>query len=263
MIEQILMNLIVNARDAMPNGGELFISAEAAVFDERTARQHPEARAGDFVRLSVRDTGCGMQPETLKRIFEPFFTTKESGKGTGLGLATVYGIVKQHQGWVEVTSAPGRGTAFQIYLPAISSPSVEEAGAAGEAPIRGGTETILLVEDDESVRLLVNRVLKNMGYKIYEAVSGKAALEVWQARGSEIDLLLTDIVMPDGMTGQDLAERLRPQKPGLKVILSSGHSHAATGKDTDFFRRNRSHFLQKPYSSRALAQLVRECLDGD
>jgi PAS domain S-box-containing protein len=261
MIEQVLLNLAVNARDAMPRGGHLLITTDAARFDAAYARTHPEAGAGEFVCLTVSDTGTGIAPEHLPRIFEPFFTTKEVGKGTGLGLATVYGIVKQHQGWLEVASQPGAGATFKIFLPAIPTPASAAAAAPAEAGLPGGAETILLVEDDYAVRMITRRVLESHGYKIYEATTAGEALDLWRSHAEEIALLLTDIVMPQGVTGRDLAEQLRAQRPALKVIFMSGYSADVIGKDTDFFQRTQSSFLQKPCSSRTILKTVRRCLD--
>jgi CheY-like chemotaxis protein len=197
----------------------------------------------------------------LPRIFEPFFTTKEMGKGTGLGLATVYGIVQQHQGWIEVSSQVGEGSMFKVFLPAVPAPARLAAAAEAGAEIRGGKETILLVEDEHAVRMLTRRVLESKGYTIREATNAREALELWQSHAGEIALLLTDIVMPGEMSGRDLAEQLWGQKPGLKVIFLSGYSAEVLGKHTDFIRRTRSHFLQKPSSSQALLETVRRCLD--
>jgi PAS domain S-box-containing protein len=260
MMEQVLLNLVVNARDAMPGGGHLLITTEGVSFDAAYAQTNPNARAGRFVCLSVSDTGTGIAPECLGRVFEPFFTTKEPGKGTGLGLATVYGIVKQHQGWVEVSSLVGAGTTFKVFLPAIPAPA-NEAAAASEAELRGGSETILLVEDDYSVRVITRRVLETFKYKVYEATCAREAREVWSQHAGEIALLLTDIVMPERVTGRDLAEQLRAEKPGLKVIYMSGYSSEVAGKETDFFRRTKSCFLQKPCSTSTLIRAVRQCLD--
>jgi CheY-like chemotaxis protein len=262
MIEQVLLNLAVNARDAMPRGGHVLITTDTARFDAAYARTHPEASVGEFVCLTVSDTGTGIAPEHLPRIFEPFFTTKELGKGTGLGLATVYGIVKQHQGWIEVASQPGAGATFKILLPAIPTPAWTAATAPIETDLPGGAETILLVEDDYAVRLTTRRVLESRGYKIYEATAAGEALDLWRGHVEEIALLLTDIVMPQGVTGRDLAEQLRAQRPALKVIFMSGYSADVIGKDTDFFRRTQSSFLQKPCSARALLEAVRRSLDG-
>jgi PAS domain S-box-containing protein len=257
MMEQVILNLVVNARDAMPEGGQLRVATEQLTLDEAQARVNPEARAGDFVCLSVSDTGTGIAPEVLPRIFEPFFTTKEIGKGTGLGLATVYGIVQQHQGWLEVSSQLGEGTTFKVFLPAIPTP----VRLAAAAEVRGGNETILLVEDEPALRLMTRRLLERKGYRIREAASGREALEVWQSHGEEVALLLTDIIIPGEMTGRDLAERLWGQRPGLKVIFTSGYSAEVLGANTDFIQRTRSHFLQKPCPSRALLETVRRCLD--
>jgi len=258
MIEQIIMNLSVNARDAMPKGGELLITTSDVNIDDSYVRQHPEARTGQFVCLSVTDTGCGMNRETLARIFEPFFTTKEVGKGTGLGLATVYGIVKQHQGWVEVTSEVGLGTTFKIYVPATSKPP-EPLGEKTTSPqVRGGHETILLVEDEPVLRELARMILKDYDYQVLEAATGVEALKVWEENNGRIDLLLTDMVMPEGMSGRELAEELKTRKPDLKVIYTSGYSSEVMGQDLGL---RDIKFLQKPYPPPQLAQAVRECLD--
>ena len=260
MMEQVLVNLVVNARDAMPQGGQLFITPEKTIVDAAYVGSHPEAREGDFVCLSVRDTGTGIAPEHLPRIFEPFFTTKEAGKGTGLGLATVYGIIKQHQGWIEVSSGVA-GTTFKIFLPAIPQPVTGAASRPAEPVRRGGTERILVVEDDAAVRTLTKRILETFGYRVWEAGTGVEALELWRHHFAEIDLLVTDIIMPDGITGHDLAKQLRAQKPGLGIIFVSGYSSEVVGKDPDFLHAAKSHFLQKPYPSHLLLDTVRKCLD--
>jgi two-component system, cell cycle sensor histidine kinase and response regulator CckA len=261
MLEQVLLNLVVNARDAMPNGGQLLITTEGTSVAEACAQANREARAGEYVCLTVSDTGTGIAPEHLPRMFEPFFTTKEVGKGTGLGLATVYGIVKQHQGWIEVSSRFGEGATFKIFLPAIPAPVEKPAEAQVEARLRGGTETILLVEDEEAVRRITRRVLERYGYTVCEACTAREAREIWRSRREEVALLLTDIIMPEGITGQDLAEELRKDRPGLKVVFMSGYSAEVVGKDTTFFHRTRSHFLPKPCSPAKLLQTVRQCLD--
>jgi CheY-like chemotaxis protein len=197
----------------------------------------------------------------LPRIFEPFFTTKDIGKGTGLGLATVYGIVQQHQGWIEVSSQVGEGSTFKVLLPAIPTPARLARASQPGASIPGGTETILLVEDDQAVRLTTRRVLESKGYQVREANSAREALELWQSHAGEIALLLTDIIMPEQMTGRELAERLRGQRPELKAIFMSGYSAEVLGGNTDFIRRTNSGFLQKPFSSRVLLETVRRCLD--
>jgi len=260
MIEQIVMNLAVNSRDAMPKGGKLTITTSAAEIDAAYLRQHPEAHVGWFVCLTVTDTGCGMERKVLQRIFEPFFTTKEVGKGTGLGLATVYGVVKQHHGWIEVQSEVGVGTTFKVFIPV--------AGKAGDAPaapsvkseaVRGGKETILLVEDEIGLLELAREILQQYQYRVLIASSGVEALLVWDESNGQVDLLLTDMIMPGGMTGTDLAAELKRRKPGLKVIYASGYSSALTGKD---FTQGDNIFLAKPYQPNQVAQLIRETLDG-
>jgi CheY-like chemotaxis protein len=259
MVEQVIMNLSVNARDAMPKGGKLVVATSPVAIDESYVEQHPEARIGPFVCLSVTDAGVGMSKETLGRIFEPFFTTKEVGKGTGLGLATVYGIVKQHQGWVEVNSEPGVGTTFRVYLPATNK-SAEAAAekALSNSAIKGGDETILLVEDEPVLRELARVILKDYKYRVLEAATGVEALKVWDQHNGRIDLLLTDMVMPEGMTGRELAEELKIRKPDLKVIYTSGYSSDVMGGDMGL---RDTMFLQKPYPPPMLAKTVRECLD--
>jgi PAS domain S-box-containing protein len=260
MMEQVLLNLAVNSRDAMPKGGQLSLRILTVDVDERHVAQHPEARAGRFVCLTVSDTGCGIPPEILRHIFEPFFTTKEVGKGTGLGLATVYGIVKQHQGWIEVESQLGKGTSFAVFLPRSGEVGevVEELPA--ERLIRGGTETILVVEDETAVRELVCNCLAAHGYNILQAESSIRALEVWKKSRDRIDLLLTDLVMPDRMNGRELAEQLWAEKPKLKVIFTSGYSADVVGKD--FVLRRGLNYLQKPYHPKKLALTIRDCLDS-
>ena len=259
MIDQILLNLAVNSRDAMPRGGRLTISTEVVAIDEDYVRQNPDAATGDFVCLSFNDSGCGIAPEHLPHLFEPFFTTKDVGKGTGLGLATVYGIVKQHQGWIKVASELGRGTTFQIFLPKSSVAPEKIVTLPSDVPVRGGAETILVVEDEATVRKLVLKFLDRLGYKPLEARSGVAALKVWQQHQNDIDLLLTDMVMPDGMSGRELAENLRGEKPHLKVVYTSGYSAETVGKNSGL--REGLNFLQKPYHPRKLAQIIRDSLD--
>jgi CheY-like chemotaxis protein len=259
MIEQIIVNLAVNSRDAMPKGGQLVITTSAVTIDDAYVQQHHEARTGRFVALTVTDTGCGMRRETLGRIFEPFFTTKEVGKGTGLGLATVYGIVKQHQGWLDVSSEVNVGTTFRIYFPATTKPV--EVIAEQPMPtnkIRGKHETILLVEDEPVLRELAKVILKDYDYCVLEAATGHEAVKIFEEHNGEIDLLLTDMVMPEGMTGKELAQELKARKPELKVIYTSGYSEDVMGEDPEL---RDVKFLQKPYPPPQLARTVRECLD--
>jgi CheY-like chemotaxis protein len=259
MLEQVLMNLAVNARDAMPKGGRLSITTEAQSIDQSQARERLGARAGEFICLTIQDTGCGMTPEILSRIFEPFFTTKEAGKGTGLGLATVFGIVKQQQGWIDVASAVNVGTTFKIFLPVTAeAAALSEASKPASATV-GGNETILIVEDEEGVRCLATIVLERNGYRVLEAAAGPEALKVWDVRSQEIDLVLTDMIMPGGITGLDLAEKLQASKPSVKVIYTSGYS--AELADEKLAAHRHIIFLQKPYDPRKLLEAIRTSLD--
>jgi signal transduction histidine kinase/CheY-like chemotaxis protein/HAMP domain-containing protein len=260
MIEQVLMNLAVNARDAMPNGGTLTIHTDLVDVDEAYAQTHPEARAGPSVCLRVIDIGCGMDAATLGRIFEPFFTTKEVGKGTGLGLATVYGIVKRHGGWIEVVSTLGSGTSFAIFFPACTEPVQAKAPDKALAPeTPRGKETLLVVEDEPVLREMAHVILEDCGYKILEAASGRKAIEMWNQHPGAIDLLLTDMVMPEGISGMDLAQRLQTSNPKLKIVFASGYS--MDDLDASFLRQGHATFLQKPYTHATLAKAVRDCLD--
>ena len=261
MIEQVLMNLAVNAHDAMPQGGTLTIALDNFAASEEFASQHPDARAGKYVRLQVSDTGCGMSAAVRARIFEPFFTTKEVGKGTGLGLATVFGIVKQHSGWVEVASETEQGSTFTIYFPASEAALPEEAKTTLPArPVSGGSETVLVVEDEMILREMARDFLVDCGYRILEAGSGREALRVWQQHRHEIHLLLTDMKMPEGISGLTIAEQMLQEKPGLRVIFTSGYSDDVVS--AEFLARTNSRFLAKPYSYSDLTRMVRECLDS-
>jgi nitrogen-specific signal transduction histidine kinase len=260
MLEQVLMNLAVNSRDAMPKGGQLDIQTELVDLGSDEARMDSRRRPGSFVRLTVRDSGSGIAPDLLPRIFEPFFTTKDVGKGTGLGLATVFGIIEQHHGWIEVESRVGVGTSLIVYLPRLEA-GVTAAGTRRERYDAGcGTETILLVEDEAAVRSLASRALMRKGYVVLEAASGPEALRVWAAHRAAIDLLLTDVVMPDGISGRDLATRLQVDKPSLKVIFSSGYTNEMP--DSDSSLRDGSVFIEKPYATADLERKVRRCLDA-
>jgi two-component system cell cycle sensor histidine kinase/response regulator CckA len=260
MLEQVVMNLVVNARDAMPSGGELTIrtrlDTKHGFFRESAARSAAEA----YVCLSVADSGTGISAEVLPHIFEPFYTTKEVGKGTGLGLATVYGIVQQHHGWVEVESVVGRGTTFHIGLPATQTSGDGKTKPQSDITLPRGAETILLVEDEAAVRALIRNVFQRHGYQVLEADSGRTALAVWREHHQKIDLLLTDLVMPDGLTGLMLAEQLQRERPTLKVIFSSGYSPESVANGFRLAPGNR--FLQKPFNPQKLLQAVRDCLEG-
>nr|AUN37525.1 diguanylate cyclase/phosphodiesterase [uncultured bacterium] len=259
MIEQVVMNLCVNARDAMPNGGQLDLAI--SLIELRSGPPRPNSSARSFACLSVNDSGCGMDAAVLQRIFEPFFTTKEAGKGTGLGLATVYGIVKQHQGWIEVDSEEGKGSSFRIFLPALKEAMEKPKAAVTEHPDEAprGSETILLVEDDESVRRMAALCLRKLGYEVLETASGVEALESWRKHRQRIKLLFTDLIMPGTMTGLGLAQRLRQERPDLKVIISSGYDSERTAPSS-IVNQPFTH-CAKPYSTFALAKIVRQCLD--
>jgi PAS domain S-box-containing protein len=260
MMEQVLLNLAVNSRDAMPKGGLLTIKISTQELDARRLVRHPEGQVGKFVCWSVIDTGCGIPPENLRRIFEPFFTTKEIGKGTGLGLATVYGIVQQHRGWIEVDSEPGRGTTFRVFLPCSLDPAAAANEPRPEPVARGGTETILVVEDEAPVRELVCHLLTTHGYHVLQADSGAKAMEIWQRSKDRINLVLTDLVMPNQMNGRELAERLWAERPKLKILFTSGYSADVVG--SDFVLRPGINYLQKPYHPRRITGAVREYLDA-
>jgi PAS domain S-box-containing protein len=256
MIEQIVMNLIINSRDAMPKGGKLLIETSAIEIGADHVRQNPEARTGGFLCLTVTDTGCGMERKVLQRIFEPFFTTKAVGEGTGIGLATVYGIVKQHHGWAEIESEVGVGTTFKIFLPVVHDETpVAPAAAPKPETINGGEETILIVEDEINLLELVRKILERYQYNILVASSGAEALRVWDEHKGQIDLLLTDMIMPGGMSGSDVAVELKKRKPGLKVIFTSGYSSELVGKD---FGQGNTAFLPKPYQPQQVARMVRD-----
>ena len=258
MVEQIAMNLAVNARDAMPQGGKIFITTSLETIKRAATPLDPEIRDGKFICLTFGDTGTGMDTQILARIFEPFFTTKAVGKGTGLGLSTVFGIVRQHQGWLDVESKVDQGTTFKAYFPASQSVA-EKTEEIKESTLRSGRETILVAEDEDTLREMVVQVLKIQGYYVLEAASGHHALEVWEQANRPIDLLLTDMVMPGGVMGSELAERLLMRSPQMKVIYMSGYSPGMAGKDSSLLQGR--NFLPKPYSIGRLAEVVRECLD--
>jgi CheY-like chemotaxis protein len=255
-VEQAIVNLAVNARDAMPMGGHLRIETCDVVLDEHYARTHMGVKPGDFTMIAVSDDGHGMDAETRRHIFEPFFTTKEKGKGTGLGLATVYGIVKQTGGDIWVYSEPGQGTTFKLYFPRVFEP-LSEAGGDTAATTRSGGETILVVEDEQAVRDLTVRILRQLGYTILTASSGAEALAISEAHGGHIDVLLTDVVMPN-MSGRQLADHILGKRPNTKVLFLSGYTentvvhHGVLDAGVDF--------LPKPFSRENLSKKLREVL---
>jgi signal transduction histidine kinase/CheY-like chemotaxis protein len=260
MLDQVLLNLVVNARDAMPKGGKLTIETAERFPAKGEADLPPDTIAGRYVCLSVTDTGCGMSPEIRAHLFEPFFTTKEPGKGTGLGLATVFGIVKQHGGTITVSSNVGEGTTFRVFLPAEET---ADQGGIQETPMpkaRGGTETILLVEDEPSVRRLTRIVLERAGYHVLEAHNGVEAMQLWEQHQDTIQLLFTDIMMPEGVSGHDLAARLLARNPRLRIIFTSGYSAEIAGRELSL--KAGQNFIQKPALPSQLLEIVRQCLDG-
>jgi CheY-like chemotaxis protein len=253
------MNLAVNARDAMSQGGRLTIETGNVDVDGTFARCHFAVAPGRYVTLSVTDTGCGMDAETKAHMFEPFFTTKEQGKGTGLGLATVYGIVKQSGGYIGVDSEQGRGTTFTVYLPCVDHASQGTKPAETRARVAQGSETVLVVEDENAVRSLVRGVLESNGYSVLEARHGGDALSLCDLHKGSIHLLLTDVVMPQ-MSGRELAEYLSPLRRGMKVLYMSGYTDDALGEHRVLDPS--VPFIKKPFTPDALARKVREVLDG-
>jgi two-component system cell cycle sensor histidine kinase/response regulator CckA len=259
-VEQVILNLVVNARDAMPRGGKLTIETGSVTLDDDYMRVHPEATSGDYVMVAMSDTGVGMTEEVKSHLFEPFFTTKEMGKGTGLGLATVYGIVKQSGGFIYVYSEPGKGTTFKIYLPRVKEPVTALPRAEEFRELPRGTETVLLVEDEPSVRELAARALRQQGYTVLEAASGKEALQLSKEYGEkEIHLLFTDVVLPQ-MSGKRLAERLKELRPQVKVLFTSGYADNAVVQHQVL--EPGVEFLAKPFSPAVLARKVRQILDA-
>ncbi len=259
MIEQVIVNLVVNARDAMPGGGDLRIRTDCRPVETCLCRDNPLARGPTCVVLSVTDTGSGIPPEVLPRIFEPFFTTKPQGKGTGLGLATVHGIVEQHGGWITVHSEVGRGTTFGVCFPPAPRTIIPEPTAVSSSPLPRGTETLLVVEDEEAVRRIVVNVLVRCGYTVLEASDGEAALAVCDQRGADIALIVTDLVMPGALDGVALAHRVQATFPHLRVLYTSGYSASAAGRLELVPGDN---FLPKPYTAQTLAEAVRLRLDS-
>jgi len=256
-VEQVIMNLALNARDAMPDGGKLTLATTRVEIDKASRARNPESQLGPYICLAVKDTGYGMDAATVGRIFEPFFTTKDPGQGTGMGLATVYGVLKQHGGWIEVDTAPGRGTTIRTFFPLSSegfvAPSVKSESLPTEStPVND--VTILVVEDEEMLREFVGEALGTLGYHVLSAANGRDALNVWAEHRDKIDLLLTDVVMPESISGRQLAHTLIQDKPNLKVIFTSGYSSELFGSE---FEREKEHiFLAKPYLPDRLAQTV-------
>jgi PAS domain S-box-containing protein len=260
MLDQVLMNLAVNARDAMPEGGRLVIETAPGALSQQDRLRFPEARPGSYACVRVTDTGCGIAPAAMEHVFEPFFTTKEQGKGTGLGLATVLGIVEQHGGVVRVASEPGRGAAFSILLPVTEREDDRAPARETAAPPRGGTESILLVEDETPVRTLTQRLLESRGYKVQSAATGAEAWDIWRASPDAFALVLTDVVMPGGLSGRDLAQRMRAARADVKIVLMSGYPGDVAGQGLPF--KEGFAFLQKPFGATGLLACLRARLDG-
>ncbi|HAN48904.1 MAG TPA: hybrid sensor histidine kinase/response regulator, partial [Nitrospira sp.] len=256
-IDQVVLNLAVNAKDAMPTGGTLTMATQALLITPDSPVPHPALLPGAYAHLSIRDSGQGMDRTTLSHIFEPFFTTKEEGKGTGLGLATVYGIVKQSQGFIFADSTPGEGSTFDLYFPLVEAPPLAATPTLPSRP-HCGRETILLVEDQHAVRLLLTQALSDYGYTLLEASSGQEALRLVAAARTPIHILLTDVVMPQ-MTGPALAEHLRRQWPELRVLFMSGYAEGSVLPT--FLTEPGTGFIQKPFLPTELAQKLRELLD--
>ena len=259
-LEQVIVNLVVNARDAMPDGGRLTIRTQNVTIDAAAARVgwSFEVRPGEYVLISVTDTGHGMDEATQSRIFEPFFTTKDRHKGTGLGLSTVYGIVKQSGGYIRVISEPGQGSAFEVYLP-VADGSAPPAGQPARPAASGGSETVLVVEDDDGIRAVIKRILERAGHRVMEATNGAEALRICEASGDTIDLVLSDIAMPE-MQGPDLARRIRERHPDMAMLLMSGYAESAAQQDG--ILGEGVEFLGKPFSPDALTRKIRHILDG-
>ena len=260
MLEQVLVNLAVNSRDAMPRGGRLIIQTATMILGEDQIRSQPNASPGKYIHLSVGDNGCGIPAENMPHLFEPFYTTKEVGKGTGLGLATVFGIVEQHQGWIKAESQVGVGTTFHVYFPGAERLEDYKASSPLAMPVRGGAETILLVEDDEQVRNMMRLVLKRQGYQIHLAESGVDSLKVWREHLDSINLLITDVIMPGGISGRELGKRLLAEKPDLKIIYCSGYTDEVLGSKSPL--RNDDNFIEKPFEMGAFLDKIRNCLDS-
>ncbi len=257
-LHQVILNLAVNSRDAMPNGGTLILETQNVELGETSVASNAAIRAGQYVMLAVTDTGIGMDEQTRSHLFEPFFTTKAQGHGTGLGLSTVYGIVKQSNGETVVYSEPGQGTCIKIYFPVVAGAAMEDAAESLRSDVLSGTETILVVEDEEAVRKLVRRTLEKQGYQLLVAASGTEALELVARNSGQIHLVITDVVMPQ-MGGRQLVERLKALRPEIRVLFVSGYTESSVVRSGNLIEGEM--FLQKPFTPLALARRVRQLLD--
>jgi two-component system cell cycle sensor histidine kinase/response regulator CckA len=258
-IEQIIMNLAVNSRDAMPRGGKLSVETRNCVLDEDYVRKHPYVKKGSYVLLMVSDTGVGMDEETLSKIFDPFFTTKIDGEGTGLGLSMVYGITKQSGGHINVYSEINKGSTFKIYFPKVNEPAEKLDSSPSMAVFPRGNETIMVVEDDNTVREMIMDILSQSGYRVYSASSGKETLKIWEKYGDSVQLLITDVVMP-GMSGLELAKKLWESHPGVKVLYMSGYTMSIASRNSKLDPG--SFFIQKPFNATELTIKIRKILDS-
>jgi two-component system cell cycle sensor histidine kinase/response regulator CckA len=256
-IEQVLLNIYVNAWQAMPDGGDLIIQTENIIINENYSKPY-HMRPGKYIKISVTDTGVGMDKALQLRIFDPFFTTKEMGRGTGLGLASAYGIVKNHSGYIDVYSEKGRGTTLEIYLPASDKEVVKKEKLPEE--VLGGTETILFIDDEYVVIDVGQQMLKTLGYTVFQARSGKEAIEVYRKNQNRVDMVILDMIMPE-MSGGETYDRLKEINPDIKVLLSSGYS--VEGQATDILERGCNGFIQKPFNTSVLSKKIREILDED
>ncbi len=260
-VEQMLLNLATNAVDVMPDGGRLIIETTNVTQDQNFVRTHAGGKPGKYVLMTVSDTGCGMDKETLQHVFEPFFTTKEVGKGTGLGLASVYGIVKAHDGYITCYSEVGQGTTFKIYWPAAEQGEIEPDEIQTEqAVLQDGTETILVVDDDDEIRDLIREFMEDSGYQVLDAASGEQALEMFKEHARDIDLVLMDLNMP-GMGGGECTRQMLSIDPSVKVLVASGYSAVGHGKQASGYGAR--DFISKPYQMREILAKIREVLDGD
>ena len=258
-LEQVILNLCVNARDAMPKGGRIQIETAFRSFDEGYCKKYLEAKPGEFVELSVTDNGCGMDQTTLNLIFEPFFTTKGYGHGTGLGLATVYGIVKQHKGFIQVTSEPGKGSCFKVYVPSATGRITRFSAPERAVELVGGTETIFLAEDDESVRRFAEKLLRSLGYEVITAVDGRESIDLLGEKISDVDMAILDVIMPF-CGGEEVFRHIRRLRADLPVLFSSGYG--VNAEHTRFVASEGLELIQKPYEPSALLKKIREILDA-
>ena len=258
-LEQVVVNLVVNARDAMPGGGQLMMETDNLCLDQNFCATHPDLAPGNYVELEISDTGCGMQPNVLEHLFEPFFTTKAKGQGTGLGLTTTYGIVKQFGGHITVYSEVGRGTTFKLYFPESQEEDAAGSPATQESVLLRGDETIMVIDDETNIVTMVSQILTELGYHVISATSGREAQILSDQHAQKIDMVLTDIIMPE-LNGPDLVRMLRQKRPTLKALYMSGYANNAAAQIGEL--KPDTAFLQKPFSSETLTHCIRKVLDA-